>query len=209
MTDALSHSSLAVWWRVQIAEVRELLAKHNARATFFVCSKYLAGVEAAAAALTADGHEFGNHLNEDLPFVYNKMPRPQIDSELRSCTSAIEALPGAPTVRWFRAPQAMLSRAMAAHSRRSRRSHSPPCELRFQRGNARGQVQKRHASTAREQVPRARDSIFLACQRRASNIRTERKAARSESSRVAQSRADPPAVETRSRPGGRRWACVA
>ena len=79
--------------------MRELLARHNARATFFVCSKYLEGVEDAAADLVADGHEMGNHLVEDLAFVYPKMPLEEVGAELRRATGAIEAVRGAPPVR--------------------------------------------------------------------------------------------------------------
>ena len=96
-----------------VDDVRQLLAEYEAKATFFVCTKYLAGVEGAAASLVRDGHEFGNHLGEDLQFVYHKMPKEQINSELASATAAIEALPGEPRVRWFRAPQGMMSTAMA------------------------------------------------------------------------------------------------
>ena len=96
-----------------VEEVRELLARHNAQCTFFVCSKYLAGVEAAAGALVADGHELGNHMAEDLNMVYPKMAEAEFAAALRANTEAIEALPGAPRVRWFRAPQGVLSTAMS------------------------------------------------------------------------------------------------
>ena len=96
-----------------VEEVRELLARHEAHCTFFVCSKYLAGVEAAAGSLVADGHELGNHMAEDLNMVYPKMGEAEFAAELRANTEAIEALPGAPKVRWFRAPQGVLSTAMS------------------------------------------------------------------------------------------------
>jgi peptidoglycan/xylan/chitin deacetylase (PgdA/CDA1 family) len=97
-----------------VEEVRLLLAKHNARCTFFVCSKYLEGVEEAAGALVTDGHELGNHMSEDLPFHFHKLPRDEFARQLRATTAAIEALPGQPTVRWFRAPQAIYTEGMRA-----------------------------------------------------------------------------------------------
>lgn len=96
-----------------VEDVRQLLAEYEAKATFFVCSKYLDGVQDGAAALVSDGHEFGNHLREDLQFVYPKMEKDEFAAELASCSAAIEALPGHPSVRWFRAPQGFLSVAMA------------------------------------------------------------------------------------------------
>ena len=96
-----------------VEEVRELLATHNARCTFFVCSKYLVGAAEQAAALVADGHELGNHLEEDLNMVYPKLPRDDFSAALRRTTDAIEAVPGA-MVRWFRAPQGYLTESMRA-----------------------------------------------------------------------------------------------
>lgn len=97
----------------QIRDVQQLLARHDARATFFVCSKYLQGVEVEASSLVADGHELGNHLVEDLAFVYSKKPKEAISTDLKATTEAIEALPGRPPVAWFRAPQGILSQPMA------------------------------------------------------------------------------------------------
>ena len=95
-----------------ISEVRQLLAKHEARCTFFTCGKYLDGVEDLAGELVKDGHEFGNHMAEDLAFHYNKLPPTEFASELRETTRAIEAQPNRPPVRWFRAPQGMLTEPM-------------------------------------------------------------------------------------------------
>ena len=96
-----------------VDDVRQLLAEYEAKATFFVCTKYLEGVDRAAVSLLRDGHEFGNHLGEDLQFVYHTLPKEQISAELASATAAIQALPGKPRVRWFRAPQGIMSSAMA------------------------------------------------------------------------------------------------
>ena len=91
-------------------DVLELLQKHNAHCTFFVCSKYLENVQAEAAALIAAGNEFGNHLEED-KFGYSKLPEEQFEAALQSTTEAIESVPGA-QVRWFRAPQGVFTSRM-------------------------------------------------------------------------------------------------
>ena len=97
------------------AKVSSLLAEHNAHATFFVCSKYLTGVEEAAADLVAAGHELGNHMHEDLHNHYWKLSEDAFAAELHRTTTAIEGIKGMGkgTVRWFRAPQGMLSSTMS------------------------------------------------------------------------------------------------
>lgn len=95
------------------AEVAELLRRHDAHATFFVCSKYLLGVEDAAAELVAAGHELGNHMEEDLNNFYPKLGEKEFAAALQRTTAALEAVEGVGKVRWFRAPQAILSRVMA------------------------------------------------------------------------------------------------
>ena len=95
-----------------VNEIRAVLREHEAHATFFVCSNYLKGVESAAADLVADGHELGNHMAEDRNFHYSKLPEADFEEELVAVTAAIEAVPGA-AVRWFRAPQGMLTKRMA------------------------------------------------------------------------------------------------
>lgn len=98
--------------------VAGLLREHNAHATFFVCSKYLNGLEEEAAHLVADGHELGNHLAEDLNFVYPKLSPDSFDDELSKATAAIEAAVPGHNVRWFRAPQGMMTSTMADSVRR-------------------------------------------------------------------------------------------
>eukprot|EP00971_Amphidinium_carterae_P085832 1697963-Amphidinium_carterae.1 len=41
----------------------------QAKATFFICSDYVAGVEKDARRLLRDGHELGNHCPEETWFV--------------------------------------------------------------------------------------------------------------------------------------------
>mmetsp|Transcript_10654 Transcript_10654/g.20672 ORF Transcript_10654/g.20672 Transcript_10654/m.20672 type:complete len:292 (+) Transcript_10654:29-904(+) len=104
-----------------VAEVRNLLAEHGAKATFFVCSDYLPGYETDARGLLADGHEFGNHMTCDC-HKWASGPAQEFQNDLLACNHAIEQLllPKAPSsmpsgrVRWFRAPGAKLSFAMRA-----------------------------------------------------------------------------------------------
>ncbi len=108
-----------------VDEVRKVLAEHGARATFFVCTKYIEGedMQRAAASLVADGHELANHLGEDVRFRYPRLSAERFDRELCSATAAIEAVPGA-RVRWFRAPQGVYTKTMAEAVRRRGLRHA-------------------------------------------------------------------------------------
>ena len=94
-----------------VPEVLKLLQQHDAHCTFFVCANYLANLQPDAAALVAAGNEFGNHLEEDR-FGYSKLPEEQFEAALQRTTKAIESIPGS-KVRWFRAPQGVLTSRMS------------------------------------------------------------------------------------------------
>jgi len=49
--------------------VLDLLARHGAKATFFVLGRNIPGNEEILARMRAEGHEIGNHLVEDRPSV--------------------------------------------------------------------------------------------------------------------------------------------
>eukprot|EP00927_Polykrikos_kofoidii_P056746 TRINITY_DN50824_c0_g1_i1.p1 TRINITY_DN50824_c0_g1~~TRINITY_DN50824_c0_g1_i1.p1 ORF type:complete len:434 (+),score=67.17 TRINITY_DN50824_c0_g1_i1:67-1368(+) len=51
--------------RSMIGEVNALLAEYDAKATFFLCTDYVAGFEDAIHALLRDGHEVANHGASD------------------------------------------------------------------------------------------------------------------------------------------------
>ena len=101
------------------SEVLALLKSHGAHATFFVCSDYLSGVEAEADALVAAGHELGNHLREDRPGYY--WAGDAIAGDIAAATAKI-AKHG--SVRWFRAPQGLLSPAMSRACREQGLRHA-------------------------------------------------------------------------------------
>jgi len=96
-----------------VAEVAALLSEHEARCTFFVCSEYLIGVEDEAEALVAEGHELGNHMTSDKQFFFHKLSAADFDTQVGEVTKVIESVPGVGRVRWFRAPQAILTKSMA------------------------------------------------------------------------------------------------
>ena len=78
-------------WSRRLAVTRTtLLRRHSAHATFFVCTKYLEGCEVQAQTLVANGHELGNHMGEDLNFVYPKMEPSQFDAALADASASIE-----------------------------------------------------------------------------------------------------------------------
>src|SRR5918993_4597944 len=47
--------------------ILDVLAAHDARATFFMIGEYVAGNEAVVRRLIAEGHELGNHMLSDAP----------------------------------------------------------------------------------------------------------------------------------------------
>jgi len=105
-----------------VREVLDLLQTHNAKATFFVCSKYLAGSEEGAASLLEDGHEFGNHMTEDRGDYWN-LPDGEFEAALLEASAAIEEV-GSGSPRWFRAPQGKLSKSMRGALQRHGMRHA-------------------------------------------------------------------------------------
>mmetsp|Transcript_114587 Transcript_114587/g.286397 ORF Transcript_114587/g.286397 Transcript_114587/m.286397 type:complete len:357 (-) Transcript_114587:75-1145(-) len=94
-----------------VAEVRDMLRQHGAKATFMLCSDYLEGVEEEARGLLEDGHEFGNHCPKDRE--YYSLPPAEFEEELLKTNRKLESLLGEDRrVRWFRAPQAKYSSDM-------------------------------------------------------------------------------------------------
>lgn len=79
----------------------ELLAAHNARATFFQCGRNVERLPAIAAQVACQGHEIGNHSHTHSP-LYLRAPQFILD-ELFLAQEAIRAATGVnPT--YFRAP---------------------------------------------------------------------------------------------------------
>ncbi len=79
----------------------DLLASHNARATFFMLGKFVRQQKELARRVHAAGHLIGNHT-ETHPWLHYQSSR-TIQQELRGCNEALEDVLGAP-VRYFRPP---------------------------------------------------------------------------------------------------------
>jgi peptidoglycan/xylan/chitin deacetylase (PgdA/CDA1 family) len=79
----------------------DLLAAHNARATFFMLGKYVRQRKDLVRRVHAAGHLIGNHT-ETHPWLHRQSDR-VIREELLSCNQALEDALGAP-VHYFRPP---------------------------------------------------------------------------------------------------------
>jgi peptidoglycan-N-acetylglucosamine deacetylase len=79
----------------------ELLARHNARATFFMIGKFARLHPAIVREVHAAGHLIGNHTQTH-PWLTFKSPT-TIREELRTCNEILEDILGAP-IRYVRFP---------------------------------------------------------------------------------------------------------
>lgn len=79
----------------------DLLARHDARATFFLIGKHVRAFPRLAKEIAAAGHTIGNHTetHPNLTFLSTSV----IDSELDRCDGAITNAIGDPP-RWMRPP---------------------------------------------------------------------------------------------------------
>lgn len=75
----------------------DLLAAHDAKATFFVITDRVTGHEAVLERLVDEGHEIGNHLVHDEPSI--DLPPEEFARQLRESHAVLTRF--AP-VRWFR-----------------------------------------------------------------------------------------------------------
>ncbi len=82
-------------------ELLDVLARHNARATFFLIGKFVREQPELVRRVHAAGHVVGNHTMSH-PFLANK-PMRFAAREIRDCNALLEDTLGAP-VRYFRAP---------------------------------------------------------------------------------------------------------
>jgi peptidoglycan/xylan/chitin deacetylase (PgdA/CDA1 family) len=79
----------------------DLLAKHNARATFFLVGKFVRECPDVTREILARGHALGNHTDTH-PNLF-LCGREKTTEELRRCTEAIRNAAGVEP-RWFRPP---------------------------------------------------------------------------------------------------------
>src|SRR5690242_1650193 len=78
-------------------ELLDVLARHRAHATFFLIGERVRAYPELVAAISAAGHEIGNHLMRDEPSV--RLPEQRFARELAEVTALLT--PYGP-VRWFR-----------------------------------------------------------------------------------------------------------
>jgi peptidoglycan/xylan/chitin deacetylase (PgdA/CDA1 family) len=100
-----------------VTKVRQLLDKFAAKATFFVISSFIEGHEASVVELLKAGHEIGNHGVEDRPYGWasaEEFEAMLLDSEAVCEKLRREAGVTRSQVRWFRAPQAKLTKVMTS-----------------------------------------------------------------------------------------------
>src|SRR5215471_12937419 len=81
--------------------ILDILARHNAAATFFQCGANVDRLPEVARAVTDAGHEIGNH-SYDHPYLFLRTPG-AILRDLRRAQDTIQARTGICPV-WFRAP---------------------------------------------------------------------------------------------------------
>lgn len=79
----------------------DVLAKHNAKATFFLIGKYVRQRPDIARAIQAAGHEIGNHTDSHPNLIFCSAAR--LRQELEDCRKALEDALGAKTTL-FRPP---------------------------------------------------------------------------------------------------------
>ena len=79
----------------------EVLARHEARASFFLIGRFVQQRPGIVRAIAAGGHLIGNHTMTHPWLAWQ--PAARIREELAGCTAAIEDAVGEP-VRYFRAP---------------------------------------------------------------------------------------------------------
>src|ERR1700748_547121 len=82
-------------------QLLDVLAQHNARATFFLIGRFVRQRPEIARAIRAAGHLVGNHSTTH-PVLLLQSPR-RAQEELAGCNAAIEDALGEP-VRYFRPP---------------------------------------------------------------------------------------------------------
>ena len=101
-------------------ELLRILAKNNARATFFLISKNLPGNDTLVARLVREGHEIGNHFSEDKASIGLRPP-----AFVRSFLTADSVLKKFAPVRWVRPGSGFYNDRMV----RTFREHGYRCAL--------------------------------------------------------------------------------
>ncbi len=94
------------------AQVLDILAAYNAKATFFVVGSRVEAAPELVARMVAEGHEVGNHSWSHIPFP--RLPEAQILAELENTNAAVSAATEGYTPQLFRPPYGSYSPRVAA-----------------------------------------------------------------------------------------------
>ena len=92
-------------------DLLDLLAEHQARATFFVVGKKAEQNRALCRRIVAEGHTLGNHTQTHPAAFWWMAPGPLVRREIQRCNEAIRAATGS-VPRWFRSPVGMNNRSV-------------------------------------------------------------------------------------------------
>ena len=87
--------------------ILDVLAEHEAHATFFMIGEHVAGNEEVVRRLVDEGHELGNHMMSDAPSA--RLPAAEFEREL---LQTHELLSRFGPVRWFRPGHGWFNRRM-------------------------------------------------------------------------------------------------
>jgi peptidoglycan/xylan/chitin deacetylase (PgdA/CDA1 family) len=87
--------------------ILDVLAAHDAHATFFIIGEHVAGNEEVVRRLVDEGHELGNHMMSDAPSA--RLPAAEFERQL---LQTHELLARFGPVRWFRPGHARFNRRM-------------------------------------------------------------------------------------------------
>jgi peptidoglycan-N-acetylglucosamine deacetylase len=87
--------------------ILDVLATHDARATFFMIGEHIVGNEEVVRRLIAEGHELGNHMLSDAPSA--RLPAAEFERQL---LQTHELLARFGPVRWFRPGHTWFNRRM-------------------------------------------------------------------------------------------------
>lgn len=87
--------------------ILDVLAEHDAHATFFMIGEHVADNEEIVRRLIAEGHELGNHMMTDAPSA--RLPAAEFEREL---LQTHELLARFGPVRWFRPGHGWFNRRM-------------------------------------------------------------------------------------------------
>jgi len=87
--------------------ILDILRAHDARATFFLISSRIRGLEGLVARAVREGHELGNHLVHDAASI--RQPVDAFASDVRAAGTVLGRFA---TVRWLRPASGWFSHAM-------------------------------------------------------------------------------------------------